>query len=55
MEDYYVGIDLHRDFFVAVAQDEKGKQLLKERYVNSIESVESLLANGRCRQTYLCL
>lgn len=44
MEKYYVGIDLHRDFFVAVAQNEKGEELLRERYVNSLESVESLLA-----------
>lgn len=44
MEDYYVGIDLHRDFFVANAQSEKGDELFRERYVNSEESVESLVA-----------
>ena len=40
----YVGIDLHRDFFVAVAQDEKGSELFKNRYVNSIESVNNLIS-----------
>jgi len=40
----YVGIDLHRDFFVAVAQDEKGSELFKKRYVNSIESVHDLVS-----------
>lgn len=41
----YVGVDLHRDFFVAVAQDIHGTELLKERYENSIENVEKLLSN----------
>lgn len=45
MENYYVGIDLHRDFFVAVAQNEKGEEIFKERYVNSLESVDSLLTH----------
>lgn len=40
----YVGIDLHRDFFVAVAQDSNGTELLKKRYHNSIESVETLVS-----------
>ena len=40
----YVGIDLHRDFFVVCAQDEKGSELFKKRYNNSIESVEALLS-----------
>ncbi len=39
----YVGIDLHRDFFVAVVQDENGTELFKERYNNSIESIEQLM------------
>lgn len=41
---YYVGIDLHRDFFVAVAQDEKGNELFKKRYNNSIVSVDELVS-----------
>ncbi len=41
---YYVGIDLHRDFFVAVAQDEKGSELLKKKYINSIKSVDDLVS-----------
>jgi len=43
MNTYYVGIDLHRDFFVAVAQDERGTEVLKKRYENSIVSVEELV------------
>ena len=39
----YIGIDLHRDFFVAVAQDSTGGELFKKRYDNSVESVEQLL------------
>lgn len=39
----YVGIDLHRDFFVAVAQDVRGSELFKKRYENSIASVEGLV------------
>jgi len=41
----YIGIDLHRDFFVAVAQDNSGTELFKRRYDNSIASVEQLLAD----------
>jgi transposase len=41
---YYVGIDLHRDFFVAVAQDEKGSELLKKKYINSVVSVDDLIS-----------
>ena len=43
MNTYYVGIDLHRDFFVAVAQDATGTEVLKKRYENSIASVEELV------------
>ena len=39
----YIGIDLHRDFFVAVAQDEQGSELLKKRYENSLASVDDLV------------
>jgi transposase len=39
----YVGIDLHRDFFVAVAQDWTGTELFKKRYENSTASVEDLV------------
>ncbi len=41
----YVGIDLHRDFFVAVGQDREGNELLHKRYENSISSVADLVAN----------
>lgn len=41
----YVGIDLHRDFFVAVAQDRQGGELFKKRYENSIASVAELVSN----------
>jgi transposase len=40
----YVGVDLHRDFFVAVGQDSKGTELFKKRYNNSIESVNELIS-----------
>ena len=39
----YVGIDLHRDFFVASAQDSSGTELFRKRYLNTSESVEHLL------------
>jgi len=38
----YVGIDLHRDFFVSAAQDDSGNELFRKRYNNSIASVEEL-------------
>lgn len=41
----YIGIDLHRDFFVAVAQDSSGTELFKKRYNNSVESVDTLLSD----------
>jgi len=40
----YVGIDLHRDFFVAVAQDSTGTELFQKRYENSVESVNDLVS-----------
>lgn len=40
----YVGVDLHRDFFVAIAQDEHGSELLRKRYDNSIASIEDLVS-----------
>ncbi len=40
----YVGIDLHRDFFVAVAQDKEGSELFRKRYENSVSSVEELVS-----------
>lgn len=40
----YVGVDLHRDFFVAVAQDVMGSELFKKRYENSIASVAELVS-----------
>jgi len=41
----YVGIDLHRDFFVAGAQNEKGIELFKKRYENSVASVHDLVTH----------
>ena len=43
MERYFVGIDLHKEFFVAVAQDSKGNQLFKERYDCTKEAVAELV------------
>lgn len=40
----YVGVDLHRDFFVAIAQDEYGSELLRKRYDNSTTSVADLVS-----------
>lgn len=40
----YIGIDLHRDFFVAVAQESNGTELFKKRYGNSVTSVDELLS-----------
>lgn len=40
----YVGIDLHRDFFVAVAQDEKGTELFKKKYLNSKEAIAEVVS-----------
>lgn len=44
MEKYFVGIDLHKAFFVAVGEDTSGTVLFNERYENSEASVVSLLA-----------
>ena len=44
MEEYFIGIDLHRDFFVAVAQDPTGTELFRKRYENSVASVEDLVS-----------
>lgn len=41
----YIGIDLHRDFFVAVAQDESGSELFRKRYENSLTSVNELVSS----------
>lgn len=38
----YIGIDLHRDFFVACIQNEQGEVVSKERYENSIESIGAM-------------
>src|SRR5947209_14212390 len=40
----FVGIDLHKEFFVAVAQDSQGNQLFKERYDCTEEAVSQLVA-----------
>ncbi|HZE87803.1 MAG TPA: IS110 family transposase [Methylomirabilota bacterium] len=44
MERNFVGIDLHKEFFVAVAQDSQGNQLFKERY-NCTEEAVTLLVS----------
>jgi transposase len=44
----YIGIDLHRDFFVAVAQDAKGAEVFKKRFANSRQSVAELLSGFEC-------
>lgn len=40
----YIGIDLHRDYFVAHAEDEGGEKLLSGRYDNHTDSIGSLLS-----------
>ena len=45
MEKQFVGIDLHKDFFVAVSEEKEGRVLFKERYENSEQSVVALLAH----------
>ena len=44
MNKYYVGIDLHRDFFVAVGQDEGGTEVLHKRFNTTRASVKELTA-----------
>lgn len=43
-KEYFVGIDLHRDFFVACAQEANGSELFKKKYPNSKESVADLVS-----------
>lgn len=43
MEKQFVGIDLHKEFLVAVAQDSRGDELFKERYDCTEEQVCKLL------------
>lgn len=38
----YIGVDLHRQFFVVHVEDETGNLLFKERYDNSLDNIESL-------------
>lgn len=38
----YIGIDLHREFFVAHVENQDGEKLLSQRYSNSLESVRQL-------------
>lgn len=38
----YIGIDLHRDSFVAHVENESGEKLLSQKYPNSLESVRDL-------------
>jgi transposase len=40
----YIGIDLHRDFFVAVVQDATGTELFKKRYTNTVAAVGEMLS-----------
>jgi transposase len=44
MEKHFVGIDLHKEFFVAVAQDSLGNHLFKERYDCTEEAVATLIS-----------
>jgi transposase len=41
---YYLGIDLHRDSFTAFGTDDKGQEILKGKYQNNYDSINSLLA-----------
>jgi len=43
MEEYYVGIDLHREYFSCYGTNEKGEELLRKRYLNSLVSVGELV------------
>lgn len=43
MEEYFVGIDLHRQYFTAWGTDEKGKEIFKARLKNATSSVEKLV------------
>ena len=38
----YIGIDLHREFFVAHVENQDGEKLLSQKYPNSPESVGEL-------------
>ena len=38
----YIGIDLHREFFVAHVENRDGEKLLSQKYPNSLESVGEL-------------
>jgi transposase len=40
----YIGIDLHREYFVAHAENEHGDKLLSKKYENSSESVTELVS-----------
>lgn len=44
MEEYYVGIDLHRNSFSYHATDKKGNDLLKEKLPNSQEAIDYLIS-----------
>lgn len=42
--EYYVGVDLHKFFFVYYATDERGNELHKGKLKNTLESVDTLLS-----------
>ncbi len=42
--EYFVGIDLHRQFFTVHGTDEKGNDLLKGKFSNSLESLDKVLS-----------
>lgn len=42
--EYFVGIDLHRQFFTVYGTDEQGHELLRGKFSNSLESLDKVLA-----------
>lgn len=45
MNEYFVGIDLHRNYFTYFASDAKGNEVAKGKLLNSTESVDSLISS----------
>jgi len=43
MDQYFVGIDLHRQYFTYHATDKKGKDLLREKLPNSFDALDYLM------------
>lgn len=51
----YIGMDIHKQFTVAVVKDKEGNELTSEKFENNRENFESLLKNFKPEETKIVL